>query len=166
MEHGTKISNGDIGDLNFMKYVGWKGGNKYIKKYFSKETVDLISRKIKELTLGVDPHNMPIKVPDENISLIMSSVYDSFKPPTGDIYSRYIIPSGMSPESYIQQMINQTIQIITSQITTTLKTEEYNKSLTIWTTVLGDFNEKGLRSHAPIKIRRRRPNPMQFNMNY
>jgi hypothetical protein len=166
MEHGTKISNEDIGDLNFMKYVGWKGGNKCIKKYFSKETVDLISRKITELTLGVDSQNRPIKVPDKNISLIMSSVYDSFKPPTGDIYSRYIIPSGMSPESYIQQMINQTIQIITSQITTTLKTEEYNKSLTIWTTVLGDFNEKGLRSHAPIKIRRKRPNPMQFNMNY
>ena len=35
--------------------------------------------------------------------------------------------------------------------------EENNKKLTIWTTVFGDFNSHGLRSHAPIKLRERKP---------
>lgn len=166
MEYGSKICTKEICDTNFMKYVGWEQSNDCIKEYFSQTTINFISNKITELTMGVDHKNRKIKVPDKNICAIMSSVQDSFRPPTGDIYSRYIVPSGMSPESYVQQMINQVIQIITNQITTSLGMEEYNKTLTVWTTLLGDFNEKGLRSHAPIKIREKRPNPMEFNMNY
>jgi hypothetical protein len=44
--------------------------------------------------------------------------------------------------------------------------DENNKKLTIWTTVLGDFNEHGLRSYAPIKIRENNINKVRFNMNY
>ena len=42
----------------------------------------------------------------------------------------------------------------------TIRTENLFK------TVLGDSNPLGLRGHAPIKIRKRRPNPFMFNMNY
>lgn len=165
MEHGTSIYNNEICNSNFMKYVGWED-DECTKKYFNKKTIELISRKVTELTLGVDPKNRRIKVPEKTICSVMSAIYTSFRPPTGDIYSRYIIPSGMSPENYIQKMVNQVIQRIVAEITTTLGMEEHNRSLTIWTTLLGDFNEKGLRSHAPIKVLNKRPNPMQFNMNY
>ena len=162
MEYGTKICTKEICDSNFMKYVGWEQSNDCIKEYFSPSNINFISNKITELTMGIDP----IKVPDKNICSVMSSVQDSFRPATGDIHTRYIVPSGMSPQSYVEQMINQVIQIISSEIRTSLGMEEYNKTLTVWTTLLGDFNEKGLRSHAPIKILEKRPNPMEFNMNY
>jgi hypothetical protein len=63
-------------------------------------------------------------------------------------------------------MINQTINLIVNDVKNNLETEENNKKLTIWTTVYGDFNEQGLRSHPPIKIRNKKPASMQFNMNY
>jgi hypothetical protein len=44
--------------------------------------------------------------------------------------------------------------------------DECNSKLSAWTTILGDFNEHGLRRHAPIKLREKRPMPMAFNMNY
>ena len=44
--------------------------------------------------------------------------------------------------------------------------EENNRKLTIWTTVYGDFNQHGLQQHSKIKVRNKRPNPMEFNMNY
>ena len=166
MEFATKICNGDICDDNFMRYVGYKENNNCIRKYFSQETVDIISRKITELTMGADPKNRSIIVPDKTICGIMSSVYYSFRPPTGDIHSRYIIPSGLGPDDYVQDMIDQTIEIISSDIRTNLGMEENNRKLTIWTTVYGDFNEHGRRSHAPIKVLNKRPNPMEFNMKY
>jgi len=43
---------------------------------------------------------------------------------------------------------------------------ENNKKLSIWNSVYGEFNEKGLRAHPPIKIRKKRPQRMMFNMNY
>ena len=42
----------------------------------------------------------------------------------------------------------------------------YNEKLTIWTTLLGDFNEHGLRQYPPIKLRNKRPDPMLFHMRY
>lgn len=166
MEYASKICDGYICDLNFMRYTGWEESNDCIAKYFSPETVRTISRKVTELTLGVDPKNRPIVVPDATICGIMSEVYQSFRPATGDIYSRYIVPSGVGPQSYVQNMIDQTIEIITNNIRNSLEMEENNRKLTIWTTVYGDFNEHGLRQYPPIKILEKRPNPMEFHMRY
>jgi hypothetical protein len=66
----------------------------------------------------------------------------------------------------MRSIINQTINIITSQIRNEMEMAQNNKKLTVWTTLLGDFNKEGLRSHAPIKIRRKHPQYMAFNMNY
>jgi len=53
-----------------------------------------------------------------------------------------------------------------SNIKNQMEMEQANKKLTVWTTLLGDFNKEGLRAHAPIKLRRRHPQYMAFNMNY
>lgn len=63
-------------------------------------------------------------------------------------------------------MIDQVIEIITSQVRTELGMEENNAKLTAWTTVLGTFNAHGLTQTPPIKTRQRRPDPCLFNMNY
>lgn len=161
MEYGENLS-----DFGYIKHVGYKENNSCIKKYFDDSTVRTISHKVTELLQGVDPQNRPIIVPNNTIYSVMNDIYDSYRPPTGDIFSRYIVPSGTSSESYVQNMIDQVIEVITSDVRNNIGMEEYNKTLSIWTTVYGDFSEHGLRQHPPIKTRNKRPAPFQFMMNY
>lgn len=161
MEYGTEIC-----DANYMRNVGYQETNDCIRKYYSPETVSMISKKVTQLLQGVNVDNRPIIVPNKTICNIMDSVYYSFRPPTGDIYGRYNVPTGMGPEDYVQSMINQTIEIITNTIRSEMTMEENNRKLTAWTTVYGDFNQHGLRAHPEIKIRKKRPTPFQFHMKY
>ena len=104
--------------------------------------------------------------PDHRISQIMGSVYSGYsRPNIGTIYTKDVIPnSEMRDDSSF--IINQTISIIVNAIKNDIGMEEANKKLSIWDSVLGDFNEKGLRGHDIIKIKKNRPQPMMFNMNY
>lgn len=165
MEYGTEICS-TFCDDNYIKHVGYSESNACIKKYFDKHTVSTISYKITELLQGVDPSGRPIIVPNKTICSVMNDIYNSYRPPTGDIFSRYIVPSGTSSENYVQSMIDQVIEVITSDVRNNLGMEENNKKLSIWTTVYGDFNEHGLQQHSSIKVRKKRPTPMQFQMNY
>lgn len=161
------IVNGPLVGSNLnTKFVGFSDYNDCIQKYFSKNTIDTISKKITQLLQGVDHQNRPIIVPDRQIGYVMDSVYQAYRPPTGDIYGRYNIPTGNTTESYVQDMIDQVIEIIYSDVKNNLEVEYNNSKLSKWVTVLGDFNDNMLRSHSDIKIRKRRPNPMEFNMNY
>lgn len=171
MEYATQITS-DIYDDNYIKHVGYSQhmctsdcGESCIQQYYSKKNIDKISCKITELLQGVDKYNRPIIVPDKTIRNIMNAVYTNFRPETGDIYSRYNIPKS-APPNYMQRMIDEVINIITTDVKVNLGMEEYNSKLTAWTTVLGDFNDHGLRSHAPIKLREKRPQQMAFQMNY
>jgi len=142
-----------------------KCGNLCIKTFHSKKNIDQISSKITELLKGFDKKNRSIIVPNSTIYNVMLSVYTSFIPKTGDIFSRYNILKD-NKENYIQTMIDDVINIIVTDIKNNIEIDECNKKLNIWTTVLGDFNEHGLRSHNKIKLREKRPMPMAFNMNY
>ncbi len=165
MEYGSKICDLPCDD-NYVKHVGYSESNGCIQEYYSDATRQIISRKVTELLQGVDPQNRPIIVPDKTICSVMNDIYDSFRPATGDIYSRYIVPNGMSTQSYVQSMVNQVIEVIVSNVKNTLEMEANNEKLTVWTTLYGDFNKDGLRQHPPIKTRNKRPAAMQFNMNY
>lgn len=133
-----------------------------ISALFSGETVLFLQKKITELLRPFYPPG--IIVPFESIVNVLNSVYDAYRPSTGDIYSRYTIPSNENP-NYIDEIINQTIQIIVTQVKDNLSMDYNNSKLTLWTSVLGDFNRHGLRSHPPIKIKHRKPQSL-FNMNY
>ena len=165
MEYATEIAE-EFRDDNYFRYIGWKGGDDYIKKYFSDKTVRVISAKITDLLTGVDPHGRPILIPDKTILSVMSEIYKSYRPPVGDIHSRYIIPTKEGPYSYIQEMIDRTIEIIVSDLKNSFGMKYNNESLSIWTTVYGDFNAHKLRQHGPIKVVNKRPDPMQFFQNY
>jgi hypothetical protein len=165
-ETGTGTGAGtEIRDYNYLRYPGWEENNACLQKYFSQETVNLISYHITKLTQGVDPKNRSIIVPDCIIYNVMDGIFRGYRPPVGDIYSRYIIPNN-EQESMIQSMIDQTIEVITANIRNSLGMEQCNQKLSKWVEVMGDFNTAGLRQHAPIKVLGKRPAPMQFNMNY
>lgn len=156
---------GLFGSDLYTKHPGFQS-TPCLDQFFSKQTVDTISRKLTELLRGVDPRNRPIIIPDNTITNVMDSVYATYRPPTSDIYGRYNVPSGDTTVSYIADMIDQVIEIIYSDVKINIETAAQNEKLSMWTTILGDFNEAGLRSYAPIKTLIRRPNPMQFNMRY
>jgi hypothetical protein len=164
MEYGTTFFSDEVYNDQYVKHVGFKS-HTCLQQFFSKNNIDKISRKITELLMGVDKNNRPIIVPDKTITSVMSAVYGNFRPETGDIYSRYNIQKS-NGQNYVQRMIDEVINIITTDVKVNIGMEEYNKTLTVWTTVLGDFNEHGLRQHPPIKLREKRPMPMAFNMNY
>ena len=171
MEYAVNVT-GEINDNQYMKHVGYSQhmctsqcGESCMQKFYSQQNINQISCKITQLLMGVNKDNRPIIVPDSTITGIMSAVYENYRPETGDIYSRYNIPKS-TPTNAILRMTDEVINIITTDVRNNLGMEECNSKLSIWTTVLGDFNSQGLRSHAPIKIRERRPQPLMFNMNY
>ena len=164
MEYATEIC-GEVCNDQFIKHVGYSYNTGGLREFFAKSNIDKISHKITELLMGVLKNNRPIIVPDKTICSVMSAVYESFRPETGDIYTRYNIPKDRG-QSYLQTMIDEVINIITTDVKNNLGMDEANSKLSIWTTVLGDFNEHGLRSHSKIRLREKRPMPMQFHMNY
>ena len=133
---------------------------------FKPETIRQISNKLTYLLRGVDPDGKKIIVTDDVIYNTLSGVFANYRPVVGDIYSRFQIMNNELERNDVQDMINQTIQIIYVYLRNEIAMEENNKKLTIWTTIYGDFNKHGLRQTPPIKVRRRRPDPMLFNMNY
>ena len=166
MEYGEFIYDSIKKSDLYTQYVGYQDTNVCIEKYFSGYTVNIISKKVTELLMGVHPENRRIIVPDSTIYNVLDAIYQNYRPPTGYIYGRYNIPSGTTTESYVQDMIDQVIEVITSNVKNSLGMEENNRKLSIWTTVYGDFNEHSLRAHAPIKVRNKRPQPFMFNMHY
>jgi hypothetical protein len=153
-------------DLNNYRYVGWnQTQTSGVLQFFNHSNLLLIQKKITELLEGVHPENKKIVVAIPVISGVLSEVFENFTPETGSIYSRYTI-SSESLFDYYNHMTNQAIEIIVQNVKAQMGMDENNKKLTVWTTVLGDFNSHGLRSHGKIKVLNKRPDPMQFNMNY
>lgn len=172
MEYGENICEGYIRNDQYIRHVGFSDqicsdacGPSCLHKFYSTENINLISRKITQLLMGINKDNRPIVVPDKTICSVMGEVYENFRPETGDIYGRYNIPN-RGATSYIQRMIDEVINIITNDVKVNLGMDECNQKLTKWTTLLGDFNSEGLRSHSKIKLRERRPAPLLINMNY
>ncbi|MGL4813972.1 MAG: hypothetical protein ACRC39_01705 [Enterobacter sp.] len=142
-------------------YVGYQQ-DENIKGYFSNQTVFFIQAKITELLRSF--YQPGIIVPQDKILNVMNAVYTNFRPSTGDIFTRYSIPSNEN-NNYIDKMINQVIQIITNDVQNNLINEQSNNRLDIKSTILGDFNKWGLRQYSTIKTREKKPNFL-INMNY
>jgi hypothetical protein len=66
----------------------------------------------------------------------------------------------------VNDLINQTVSVIVNDVKNNIEMENNNSQLNIWNSVLGDQNSLGLRSHAPIKIRKKKPQSLMFNMKY
>lgn len=146
-----------------LSHVGYIETNPRIEMFFSPQMVKFISNKVTFLLQGL--YSPGIIIPRERVMEVMNDVYRGFRPPTGDIYTRYIIPQGTKePSDYIEILINEVISVIVSDVTNNLLTEQRNSKLDIWATVYGD-NKWGLRRHPPLNIRENTPPGMLFNMN-
>lgn len=156
--------NFDTKDYSYLRHSGWHE-DLSTKKVFSQDTVNLISQKVTELTRGVYPGNKKIIIPDENIYQTLDGVYAGIRRHPGDIFTRFIIPND-TQENLVQSVIDQTIEVITSNIRNNIGMDDANQKLTPWVQLYGDFNMHELRQHAPIKVRDRRPATMQFFQNY
>jgi hypothetical protein len=146
------------------KYAAWNGTKTTsFEALFNDENVQHYQSIIRELLKGVS--SRPILVSLDTIKSVLWQCYESRNPLVGDPYSRYIQASNVN-RTDLEDIVNRTINIIVSQIRNEYGMIENNKKLTKWTTVLGDFNAAGLRSHPPLKIRSKKPETMQFHMKY
>ena len=153
-------------DTNNMRYVGWDSNGLGYGILMSDITVSLVSQKCTELLAGVHPEGRPIVFPKQSIVNVLDGVYQSHTPRVGDIYSRDI-QAETTQRNDVVEMINRAIKIITSQVRNEYEIAEQNSKLSVWTTVYGDFNEHGLRQHAPItQINNRGPSRHQISMRY
>jgi len=145
-------------DYNYQRYVGYTESNECIQKLYSKKNINYISRRVTQLTRNVHCSGRPIVVPDKTICSVLDDVYQGWRPSVGDIFTRYNIPSNC-PVNYVNELTNQAIEVIVNDITVSIGMEQNNAELNIWdATLLGDFNRKGLRQHAPIKTLNKRTN--------
>lgn len=143
-------------------HVNYTPRNSNIDYYFSNNTVKYISNQITTLL------DNKVIVPDQIIINVMNNVLNGFRPITGGIYTRYIMPltNDEYNQNMINEMINQCIYIIVNNVSSTLKIEDNNKQLDIWSTLYGKYNPWGLRAHSKIKINNKASRPLIFNMNY
>ena len=152
-------------DSNAMM-VGWDAeSSPFIQKLFSKETVALIQQKSGDYLVGVDPKGRRILPSKQVVEGVLFGVYRSHRPQTGDMYGKYLVHNDLERNDFAY-IIDKSISLIVRAIRDELETMQNNEKLSIWTTVLGDFNEHGLRQYAPLKIRERRPDNFQFHMRY
>lgn len=150
------------------QYVGWDtqvSWNTFLMKLFSKQTVKIIQQKTSEYLLGVDEQGRKIVPSERIVESALLGVYNNYRPNTGDIYGKYTVVNDNSRDDY-SYIVDQVISLLVRNIRNDLEMQNNNSKLTIWTTLLGDFNEHGLRQFPPIKVRNKRPDPMLFHMRY
>ena len=146
--------------------VGWDAASSpFIQKLFSKETVALIQRKSGDYLVGVDAKGRRILPSTQVVEGVLYGVFRGHRPQTGDIFGKYVVTAD-SERNDFAYIIDKAISVIVRAIRDEVETIQNNEKLSIWTTVLGDFNEHGLRQHAPLKLRERRPDNFQFHMRY
>jgi hypothetical protein len=168
LTNGVQIDRQYKESLDLNQYIGWNQRTSWdplTTMLFSQKTLKIIRDKVSEYTIGVDPKGRRIIPSDNVITTALYGVFENYHPATGDIYGKYLVVDMSTRDDYAA-IVDQTISLIVRGITTELGMIEQNNKLSIWDTVLGDFNSKGLRSHPPLKIRENRPMPMLFHMRY
>ncbi len=142
---------------NYMKFVGWTE-TPASRAFFSDETICHIQREIKSRT--------GITVNPENIKDNLNNIYENYRPPVGDMYSRNWMPSEYTGTDAFTQSMQLTIDSFCKTIEDEREITQNNQKLSAWVQMYGNFNEHGLRAHSVIKTREKRPTPMQFYMRY
>ena len=105
-------------------------------------------------------------IPSERIVIIaLYGVYENHIPRTGDIYGKYLVVDQTQRDDY-GYIVDKTISLLIDGIKNDIEMTEANSKLSIWNSVLGDFNENGLRQFPPIKLRNKGPDRMLFHMKY
>lgn len=156
-------------NLSYNAYVGWKetsSGNIGLETLFSVENLKAVQTTLDHVLKDLHPQGKRIVVTIPQIANVMSNIYENTLPgQIAGIYTKSVIPPA-HPRNDIQEINQRTVQAIYNLLSTQFEVETNNKKLSIWNTVLGDFNENGLRAHPPIKTRNKHAQRMAFHMRY
>lgn len=156
---------GDQYDNNNLTYVGWDtsiDGQSNYKYYFTRENMKYISETI---TKRLENEGYYYIVSDEVIGGVMSDMIKYHTPIIADMYTQYIIPQEKIRDD-IKNLNSRVINTIVSSILDEEDAKKWNESLSVWDTVYGDFNRKGLRAHSIIRKKDNDYMKGQFNTNY
>jgi hypothetical protein len=168
MEYGRVIEDkdGKVMNENFYRFIGWQQSEQgFDKVFFSMKNLRSISERLKDLLKCLRKDGRPMIVADRVIAHVMSEVFNKNRPQLGDMYTMLIIPAAEQRDD-LKTMNDMVVQIIFNNIKTEYEMEENNRGLTVWTTVLGDFNKHGLRQYTDMKLNEKNINKVRFNMNY
>ena len=162
-------------DDNYKAFVGWEHNAPFqggYSAYFSPLNIQNLSQTIQKELLK---RGFNMVVSQKTLSGVMSSVWRTNVPVRGDIYTLYNIPNlpaennpqqlGVQ-ENDVEQLNQRVVNIIVNTITDEQELTKANESLSAWTTVLGSFNQHGLRSHDIIKIKENDYKKNFFVINY
>lgn len=159
-------------DTNFLgngQYVGYlqnvQNNNNY-RFMMDDQRLHILQQKITEILEGVEPDGRPIVVPLDTIRSVVYQCYQAYIPDIGNIYTTFIQTDETLKRNDVSDIYDQAVNIITSYIKTYYMHEENARKLTIWNSVLGDYNKAGVRAYQPIKVNNRRPSTLQINMRY
>jgi hypothetical protein len=155
---------GDMYNSKFNAYVAYEQPET-LDYLFSNENIDMISNTLYDLLKCLRKDGRPIVFTRGVIGQTLSEIQQNAKRQIGDIYTVYTIPPE-KPRDDITRFNEMTIQFLYNQVKTEYEMDQANKRLTIWTTLLGDFNEHGLRQYSTIKLNHKPINKLRFNMNY
>lgn len=147
-----------MNDFRQLAYVGWQG-NAVSRYFFSPENTARLRAGIASF-LG--PH---VHVGDQVLYGVMSNIAANWNPRTGDIYTRYVIPAA-EPRDDLENMNGQVVTVIVNAIRQETEQRELNGRLSVWDSVLGDFNRHGLRAHPILKTKENDYMKGMFSMNY
>ena len=165
----TQRADKSIGDLyndNYNKYVAYDQSlTPNLNYLFSNENLELLSTTLSDLLKCLRKDGRPIVITHGVIAQVLSQVQQNATRQIGDIYTLYNIPQARIRDD-ITRFNEMTIEFLYNQIKTEYEMDENNKKLTIWTTLLGDFNEHGLRQYSTNKLNHKPINKLRFNMNY
>lgn len=93
---------------------------------------------------------------DKVVITALYGVYENHIPRTGDIYGKFLVVDDLQRDDY-GYIVDKTISLLIDGIQTDIEMAEANSKLSVWNSVLGDFNENGLRQFPPIKLRNKGP---------
>ncbi len=159
-----------MSSIGSQRYINWDAiyaQTPELQELLSEESLTKCQNRITDMLKDVHPEGRPIIVTKRVISSLLFSIFDDHthnNKHVGDIYSRHIQPNELSRND-MQVIVDKTIRTIVNDVRGEYQTVKNNQQLTVWNTVYGDFNERGLRAHPPIKLREKRVG-MQFHMNY
>jgi hypothetical protein len=156
---------GDEYDNHYLSNVGWEvisENNLGYRIFFSKENMDRLSNII---STKLAKAGFRMIVTPRVIGGVMSDILRKNTPEIGDIYTRYTIPSQVQRND-VANLNERVVNTIVSTIINEEEAKKWNESLSVWDTVYGDFNRKGLRAHSIIRKRESDYMKGQFNLNY
>lgn len=149
--------------------VGWSQTaewNELTQMLFTPQTLAVIREKVAQYLTGLDEYGRKIVPSDNVITTALWGVFQKHQPRTGDIYGKYTVVDMTRRDDYAA-IVDKTISLLVRGISTDIGMQQQNWKLNIWdATVLGDFNQNGLRRHSNIKVKERRADPFLFHMKY